>query len=463
MRLPDFLKVFALALLLGMASCHSGDDGGGGPYPGNPLWVQIDTQNLQTAVSTTSIDLRGTAYCGNACPTGEVAFGYCPPIDRTLPSPAIDMAWSNRTNGATGNVTHGIAGSCSCLFSYCFTSYSHAWTVLGGTPLAMDDNVIDIIASDVSGNFARDSVTITRVPVPSLRHPNGIAVDTVHNEILIASSGNSSIVAYARTDSGFAAPKRIIAGASTALGSPTSIAVDVVNDEIYVVNGGNSLVTVYPRGADGDVPPIRSITNLDTPSGIAVDTVNEELFVVTGNSSVTVLPRTADGVAVPIRSVTGLSGAGRVVLDTTNSEMFVIGGGNSILVYPLTASGPAAPVRTISGMSTGLNSARDIAVDAVNNEISVMNGNSSITVYPRTGTGDATPIRAITGGSTMLYTGQSAAIALDTTNGEIYATNGWDANYWDTFSSYFTAYVTVYPSEAGGNVAPIRTINGAYP
>ena len=448
-----------LLLILGVLSCQGGDDGGASPSY-NPLWVQIDTQNIQRAVSATSINAAGSLYCGDACPPGDTAFGYCPPINRALQAPAIDVAWKNRTNGEAGTASHGIYGSCSCLFSYCFTTYSHLWSTYSGIPIAMGDNLIEVTASDVSGNSAKDSATVVRVPVPSLRHPNGIAVDTLNDEILVASSGNSSIVVYERTASGLAAPKRVISGASTGLSSPIGIAVDAANGEIFVVSA-NSLLTVYPRTADGDVPPIRSIPDLNNPIGVTVDTVNDELFVVRGDSSIAVFARTANGVATPIRFVTGLGSPGRIALDLSNDEMFVAGGDDAIRVYPRTASGTAAPLRTISGASTVLSGPRDLAVDVVNDELAVVNGNSSITVYARTATGDAAPIRTIAGPSTRLVTGQGTGIATSAT--EIFAANGWDSDYWSGVSSYFTAYITVYPRSADGDVAPVRTIDGAYP
>jgi DNA-binding beta-propeller fold protein YncE len=324
----------------------------------------------------------------------------------------------------------------------------------------MGDNLIEVTASDTSGNHAKDSATITRVPVPSLRHANGIAMDALNDEILVASSGNSAIVVYARTDSGLAAPKRVISGASTGLNSPISVAVDAVNDEIFVV-GANSILTVYPRTADGDVPPIRSILDLNGPTGVAVDAVHDELFVARGDSSIAVFARTANGAATPIRFLDGPGSPGRIALDLSNDEMFVAGGDDAIRVYPRTASGAAAPLRTISGASTGLSWPRDLAVDAVHDELAVVNSNSSIAVYARAATGDAAPIRIIAGPSTKLVTGQGTGIAISAT--ETFVANGWDSDYWSGTSSYFTAYITVHPRTASGDVAPVRTIDGAYP
>ena len=141
----------------------SGCPGGGGDATGsgtyNPLWVYIDTTN--PTVQTSSVDLHGKAYCDN-CPASEVAFGYCPPIQGPLSS-AVGITWKNRTSGATGIAVDGIYGSCSCLFSYCFTSYSHQWMAYA-VPLDIGTNVVDVIASDTTGASATDTVTLTRIP-----------------------------------------------------------------------------------------------------------------------------------------------------------------------------------------------------------------------------------------------------------------------------------------------------------
>jgi len=147
----QLLMISLLAALVLTTCSHEGDNGGVA-VPYNPLWVDVNTTNLHTVVTEDYIDLSGDAYC-DSCPSGEVAFGYCPPTS-LMQSSAINLTWSNITTGQGGDILyHGIVGSCSCLFSYCFTSYSHSWLVQG-LPLEMGDNVIEITAYDASGNVA---------------------------------------------------------------------------------------------------------------------------------------------------------------------------------------------------------------------------------------------------------------------------------------------------------------------
>lgn len=441
----------SLVVVLVLAACGGGGGDGGGPY--NPLWVTIDTQYLETTVATNPVGLEGSAYCEN-CPHSE--WGVC---DRGyLGDSEVNITWRNRMTGETGNASHGRYATCHWVPILCncyVTHYEHLWSA--SVPLAVGDNLIEIRAYDASGKSATDSVAIKFLGVTGLYLARGIAVDTVNNEILVASTANSAIVSYARTDSGNPTPKRIITGISTGLNHPWGIAMGG-NNEIFVQN--DSSITVYARTASGDAPPIRTIsgpsTGLVIPTGIAVDKVNNEIFVTNyGNRSITVYALTASGDAKPVRTIsgtsTGLSLPEAIAVDTVNNEMFVTNFKNTesglvyfITVYARTANGDVTPIRTISGASTGLQYAQGIAVDTVNNELLVTNYFSdSITVYARTASGDAKPVRTISGASTDLYAPR--CIAVDTVNNEIFVTEG-------------SSSILVYPRTANGNVVPTRTI-----
>jgi hypothetical protein len=144
--------------------------------------------------------------------------------------------------------------------------------------------------------------------------------------------------------------------------------------------------------------------------GLAVDTVNNEFFVAIGSptNSVLVFARTANGNVAPLRTIsgaaTGLNGPYGVAVDIVNNEVAVANlGGNSVTVYARTANGNASPLRTISGAATGLSGPFGLAVDTVNNELAVVNfiiGNSSVTVYARTANGNVAPLRTLQGAAT---------------------------------------------------------------
>ena len=101
----------------------------------------------------------------------------------------------------------------------------------------------------------------------------GVAVDPVHEEIMVVDAGGTlssgGIRIYDRLANGTDAPKRII----TPMGSTSyfpSIAFDPIADEIYVLTDG----WVFPRTGDGVIAPTRTIigpsTLLNNPIGLAL-------------------------------------------------------------------------------------------------------------------------------------------------------------------------------------------------
>jgi len=444
-------RSFRLTPLLFVPVLLSNCGGGGydsGVTPYNPMWVNIDTRYLGSTVAAGSVELHGSAYCGNMCPSGDVGFGYCPPINYSIPAPVMDIVWNNRNTGASGVAAHAISGSCSCLFSYCFTSYSHKWIVYGGVTLALGENSIEVTASDTAGYSANDAVSVTR---STLYNPQDIAVDTLNNELFAINSdpdypGFNKIVAYGRTENGYAIPARIISGSATNLYSPYGIAVDNINNEIFVAKGGS--VLVFPLAASGNQAPVRSIAGISaglSANSIDLDIANNEIFAANSSGSITVHARTTDGDVPPLRTIsgasTGLNNPYGVAVDTINDEVFVANySANSVTVYSQTANGDVSPIRTISGAATGLSYPHGISVDTLNNELFVSNSSNSITVYALTASGDAAPIRTF---STSDY---PKGIRVDAANNEVFVTEG-----------YYT--INVYPRAASGSAVPIRTIH----
>jgi DNA-binding beta-propeller fold protein YncE len=454
-RLNSLFLTLMLHLLL--ASCGGGGgEGGGGTY--NPLWIYIDGQSLPAVVLTSTVgglyQLRGTAYCGSACPSGDAAFGYCPAYSTSLPAPPVNITWTNPVTGVTGQAVHAVIGSCSCLFSYCFTSYSHVWLVYDSIALGNGANLIEAKVTDAAGNAAKDSVSIMRA---SLYGPTGVTVDTANNELFVATYDpiSNAIAVYGRTDSGYATPKRTISGINTGLDSPWSLDMDAAA-EILVSNPiGRNYIRVYPRDANGDIASLRviggTLSGITHPYGMAVDNVNNEIFVANNSTNaITVYPVTANGDVAPIRTIfgasTGLSYPGSIAVDSVNAEIYVANNPtNSITVYPATANGDVAPTRVITIVPTGLAYINGIALDSVNNELYVANMTSkSVMVYARTANGIVAPVRTISGAATTLSAPQ--AIAVDSVNNEVFVTDG-------SFS------VDVFPRTANGNVAPIRTLH----
>ena len=280
------------------------------------------------------------------------------------------------------------------------------------------------------------------------------------DEVFVASFGDS-ITVHARTAAGDAAPLRTIVGGATGLSEPSALAVDLVHDEILVANGGNSTITVYSRTASGNAAPLRTIagpaTGLNVPSGIALDPINNEIVVTNLNPSVTVYGRTASGNVAPLRTLqgpaTGMNNIAGLAVDPANNELIVVNrgttpAGRAILVHNRTAAGNTAPLRTIQGPATGLSGPVAVALDFTHDELAVTNVDSpgrGITVYGRTASGNAAPLRTLSGPATGISL--DFGVAIDVKHDELFAAN-------------ITGPVTVHDRTASGNTGPLRSIQG---
>ena len=104
-------------------------------------------------------------------------------------------------------------------------------------------------------------------------YPYNLYVDTINNEVGLVSdpfpvnfSGQINI--YPRTANGTIAPIRTIQGFASGLEGPQGITVDTVHDEIIVTDNGldidgNGLVSVFPRRSNGNVAPLRTISSIN--------------------------------------------------------------------------------------------------------------------------------------------------------------------------------------------------------
>ena len=79
-----------------------------------------------------------------------------------------------------------------------------------------------------------------------------------------------SITVYSRSASGDVAPVRTISGGATGLNDPIGLAVDPVHDEVLVANFSGHSITVYSRTASGNVAPLRTLVVLSGPRSVAV-------------------------------------------------------------------------------------------------------------------------------------------------------------------------------------------------
>jgi DNA-binding beta-propeller fold protein YncE len=100
-----------------------------------------------------------------------------------------------------------------------------------------------------------------------LNLPQAIYRDPVSGEIVVANSGDDSVLFFARNASGDVAPVRVLRGEATKLKTPTGILVDAERNELWVTSWENHVANVYSRTARGNVEPVRYIraAGPDTP------------------------------------------------------------------------------------------------------------------------------------------------------------------------------------------------------
>ena len=82
---------------------------------------------------------------------------------------------------------------------------------------------------------------------------------TLTGEIIVANSGDNSILFFAANANGDVAPLRVLAGPATNLKGATGVAIDTKHNELWVTSWENHMAAVFPRNAEGNVPPLRVI------------------------------------------------------------------------------------------------------------------------------------------------------------------------------------------------------------
>ena len=164
------------------------------------------------------------------------------------------------------------------------------------------------------------------------RSMHDIRYDEVHDEFYVTNPLAQAVLVFAGDADGEAAPKRVIQGPKTQLGSDR-LDVDTVHNEIIVPTGDSILV--FPRDASGDVAPIRIIRGKDTElrqaSSVAVDPVNNVLIVGLNKGGSSSNPGTVDGAILIFNRTDNGNVKPRGVIRGPKSGIIRI---NQMAVYP---------------------------------------------------------------------------------------------------------------------------------
>jgi hypothetical protein len=145
---------------------------------------------------------------------------------------------------------------------------------------------INIYSGDAEGN--RKPLRKIQGLRTRLDFPMNLVTDEVHDEIIVANNGDSSVLVFKRASNGDVAPVRVISGDRTGVNHPMGIALDAKNDEIWVSNFGDHSAIAFARTANGNVAPKRVIrtapagtpsAGFGNPQTVAYDSKREEILV----------------------------------------------------------------------------------------------------------------------------------------------------------------------------------------
>jgi DNA-binding beta-propeller fold protein YncE len=272
--------------------------------------------------------------------------------------------------------------------------------------------------------------------------PMGMAYDPVHDTIVVANNGDSSIRIFDRNANGNVAPVRVIHGDKTSINHPMGVAVDPQQSEIWVSNWGDHSALAFDSGASGNTIPKREIRSapagtptpgFGNPMALAYDSKRDEILVpnCVTQPRVAAFARLANGQAAPKREITGQgSKLGRTVhglaYDGVHDEIVVPNAlADAVLVFRGSAEGPEHPIRVIQGPHTHLVTPHSVSLDLAHGEMYVASlTGKRVNVFAWNANGDATPLRVIEGPSTNL--GHTVGIAVDTATNLVAVANSRD-------------------------------------
>lgn len=309
----------------------------------------------------------------------------------------------------------------------------------------------------------RQPIMIERTPLQILQDPyldlSGVAVDPLRDEIVLVTGQRAAqLMVYNRladTPDGddFLKPKRVIKGPKTKIGAP-GVYVDPKTGDIYSVDtthgmyaGSGNRVVVFSNSTEGNTAPDRELLVPHRGFAIAADEQAEELFVTVQHPpAVVVYSKTAKDNEAPLRILEGSR------TELTDVHGIAVNTKNKLMYVANRGSWSALEEeREWSGVpiqQEGGVRTWDIP-GAIEHYLVPGSGKfkpASITVYPLDATGNTAPIRTIQGPNTQL--GWPAFIALDEARQELYVANSWPHS------------ILVFDATAQGNAAPIRVIKG---
>ena len=116
---------------------------------------------------------------------------------------------------------------------------------------------ITVHSRSASGNTP--PLRIIHGPHTQLSLPDGIYRDPVSGEIIVANTGDDSVLFFAKDAAGDAAPVRVLKGPATKMKGPVGVSIDAKRNELWVASWDSHVAAVFPRMANGNIAPLRVI------------------------------------------------------------------------------------------------------------------------------------------------------------------------------------------------------------
>jgi len=253
----------------------------------------------------------------------------------------------------------------------------------------------------------------------------------------------------------------------------SSVGVDAVRNEVYLQDSNRWSIRVFSRldNAKPGEPPTEPRRVISGPTSdvqfnscVWVDPGSGDIYTVENDTgdSIVVFANRATGDAEPLRKLKVTHRAQSMTIDDATGELFLsVQYPPQVAVYSKTASGDARPIRLIEGPKTRFSDVHGIAIDSKNKLLYVNNwGNvsdykvagsghfepPSISVYPTTADGDTAPLRVIQGAKTQLD--WPGAMSVDPDTGDLYVANDMGQS------------ILVFRRTDRGDVAPARVVKG---
>ncbi len=273
-----------------------------------------------------------------------------------------------------------------------------------------------------------------------------------------------------------------IAGEKLQIFGGGGIAVDP-DGNMYVTNGNSDSIAVFKAGADGNVVPsytIESPTQISSPSSVAIGP-DGKIYVANGggqetppegSAAITIYPPGSYANVAEIARIgdeasddkTGILFAEAIAVDAHGKIYLADHGGvdynanGRIAVFSAGSNGNVAPIATIAGTKTrddtGLNNPVGLALDSagylyVLNNTGGPDSEGSITVYPSNANGNVAPKATIANDAKDKRTQFHSPSGMALDSaGNIHVTNKSNDS------------ITIYAAGKFGNVAPTAVISG---